>query len=89
MPRTEPTWSDTWPRRTVASFEVDTVRAAGIFAAMNGERADAEIATGAVLAGKYRVEGTVGIGGMGIVLAAKHLDLDRLVAIKVMRAEIC
>jgi hypothetical protein len=43
---------------------------------------------GQLVAGKYRVEGAIGEGGMGIVLRAKHLDLDRLVAIKVMRPEL-
>jgi eukaryotic-like serine/threonine-protein kinase len=44
-------------------------------------------AVGDIIAGKYRVEGLLGSGGMGIVLAATHLDLERLVAVKVMRAE--
>jgi eukaryotic-like serine/threonine-protein kinase len=44
-------------------------------------------AVGDVIAGKYRVESTLGTGGMGIVFAATHLDLERLVAVKVMRAE--
>jgi eukaryotic-like serine/threonine-protein kinase len=43
---------------------------------------------GQLIAGKYRVEGAIGEGGMGIVLRAKHLDLDRVVAIKVMRPEL-
>src|SRR5215212_350874 len=42
---------------------------------------------GDIIAGKYRVESTLGSGGMGIVFAATHLDLERLVAVKVMRAE--
>src|SRR5262249_15264493 len=41
-----------------------------------------------VIAGKYRVEGVLGTGGMGVVFAATQLDLDRLVAVKVMRAEL-
>jgi eukaryotic-like serine/threonine-protein kinase len=41
-------------------------------------------AVGEVLAGKYRIEGVLGVGGMGAVLAAKHLHLDERVAIKVM-----
>ena len=39
---------------------------------------------GEVLAGKYRVERVLGEGGMGVVVAATHLQLDELVAIKFM-----
>ncbi len=37
---------------------------------------------GDVLAGKYRVEKVLGIGGMGVVVAALHLELDQKVALK-------
>lgn len=42
---------------------------------------------GNVLAGKFRVERVIGEGGMGMVLAAHHLQLDQRVALKVMRPE--
>ena len=42
---------------------------------------------GDVLAGKYRVERVIGEGGMGVVLAAMHLQLNQRVAVKVMRKE--
>jgi len=42
---------------------------------------------GQVLAGKYRVERVLGQGGMGIVLAAKHIHLEERVAVKLMLAE--
>src|SRR5580765_8507650 len=37
---------------------------------------------GDVLAGKYRIERILGLGGMGVVVAATHLELDEQVAIK-------
>ncbi len=37
---------------------------------------------GDVLGGKYRVEKVLGAGGMGVVVAATHLQLDEKVAIK-------
>ena len=37
---------------------------------------------GDVLAGKYRVERILGVGGMGVVVAATHLELDERVAVK-------
>lgn len=40
---------------------------------------------GDVLAKKYRLERLVGEGGTGIVVAARHLQLDRVVAIKFLR----
>jgi serine/threonine-protein kinase len=37
---------------------------------------------GQVLAGKYRIERVLGEGGMGVVVAAHHLELDERVALK-------
>ena len=39
---------------------------------------------GEIIAGKYRVESVVGIGGMGVVLCATHLALGQMVAIKIL-----
>ncbi|MFO0617945.1 MAG: serine/threonine-protein kinase [Polyangiaceae bacterium] len=44
----------------------------------------AALAPGAVISGKYRVERPLGTGGMGVVVAATHLDLNQIVAIKVL-----
>ena len=38
-------------------------------------------AVGGVIAGKYRIEHVIGHGGMGVVVAARHLQLERTVAI--------
>jgi eukaryotic-like serine/threonine-protein kinase len=42
------------------------------------------VQAGDVLAGKYRVDRVLGAGGMGMVVAARHLDLNKLVALKFM-----
>jgi eukaryotic-like serine/threonine-protein kinase len=40
---------------------------------------------GDLVAGKYRVEGVIGVGGMGVVVSARHEQLGQRVAIKVVR----
>jgi len=47
----------------------------------------APVLPGETLAGKYRVERVLGRGGMGIVVAARHLQLDERVAIKFLLGE--
>jgi serine/threonine protein kinase len=42
---------------------------------------------GDLLAGKYRVERIIGSGGMGVVVAARHEQLDQRVALKFVRDE--
>lgn len=39
---------------------------------------------GATIGGKYRVEQVLGRGGMGVVLGARHEDLGRHAAIKLL-----
>jgi serine/threonine-protein kinase len=47
----------------------------------------AGVREGDVLAGKYRVERILGIGGMGVVVAAHHVRLDEKVALKFLLPE--
>ena len=46
-----------------------------------------EVSPGDVLAGKYRVERILGIGGMGVVVSAHHVQLDEKVALKFLLPE--
>ena len=41
-----------------------------------------DVGPGDVLAGKYRMERILGVGGMGVVVAAHHIQLDEPVALK-------
>jgi eukaryotic-like serine/threonine-protein kinase len=45
---------------------------------------EAPVKPGDILAQKYRVERVLGMGGMGVVVAATHIELDQLVAMKFM-----
>jgi serine/threonine-protein kinase len=47
----------------------------------------AGVREGDILAGKYRVERILGIGGMGVVVAAHHIHLDEKVALKFLLPE--
>lgn len=44
------------------------------------------VQAGDLIAGKYRVERVLGAGGMGVVVAATHVDLEQQVAIKLLLA---
>jgi serine/threonine protein kinase len=47
----------------------------------------ANVREGDLLAGKYRVQRVLGVGGMGVVVAARHTQLDTPVAIKFLLPE--
>ena len=42
---------------------------------------------GDLVAGKYRVERVLGVGGMGVVVAATHIELEQRVALKLLLPE--
>ena len=44
-------------------------------------------APGEIIAGKYEVLELIGAGGMGVVVAARHLSLNRRVAVKLLHAD--
>src|SRR5262245_46599235 len=49
---------------------------------------DAELETGQVLAGQFRIRGKLGEGGMGSTYLAEQLEVERLGAIKVVHREV-
>ena len=42
---------------------------------------------GALVGGRYQIQGVLGAGGMGVVYAAEHIELHRAVALKMIRPE--
>jgi serine/threonine protein kinase len=52
-----------------------------------GSNSGAGVNEGDILAGKYRVERVLGVGGMGVVVAAHHMQLDQKVALKFLLPE--
>src|SRR5262245_16305155 len=46
------------------------------------------VEVGQLIAGKFRVERVLGVGGMGVVMAARHVELDEIRAIKLMHREL-
>ncbi|HEY3498856.1 MAG TPA: serine/threonine-protein kinase [Polyangiaceae bacterium] len=47
------------------------------------------VAVGQVIDGKYRVERVIGSGGMGVVVAAEHVRLGKIVALKFLLKQAC
>jgi serine/threonine protein kinase len=52
------------------------------------ETRKAERLVGVELDGRYRIEKQIGEGGMGVVFLARHMVIEKPVAIKVLRAEV-
>ena len=47
------------------------------------------VAVGQTIDGKYRVERVIGSGGMGVVVAAEHVRLGKIVALKFLLKQAC
>lgn len=71
-----------------ASRLADDVTRPSALAAHLLQKADSPVQPGDVLLGKYEVLSVLGAGGMGVVVQARHLTLNALVALKFIRTEL-
>jgi eukaryotic-like serine/threonine-protein kinase len=69
------------PRGYIGAFAPDWIlprSSATLFCGMS----DAPVEPGQVLSGRFRVERVLGVGGMGVVVEATHLQLQQRIALK-------
>src|SRR6187401_3880210 len=66
---------------------VDMVQAAANKSSRNSRQRD-DLSLNKVIAGRYRLEQRIGEGGMGIVYRARHVLIDRVVAVKLIRPDL-
>ena len=62
----------------------DGLSSANAVAPVTAQRKQTSLKEGDVLAGRYRIERVIAMGGMGVVVAARHVQLGQRVALKVL-----
>src|SRR4051812_13544885 len=67
---------------------VDMVQAATNNKSARSSRQRDDLSLNKVIAGRYRLEARIGEGGMGIVYRARHVLIDRVVAVKLIRPDL-
>src|SRR5580704_1555467 len=89
-PRTRPRGRTANQRWLRGGGRLDMVTAMGHQASGGGDASNAAAGVpqaGEVVGGKFVVERVLGVGGMGVVVAAHHTHLDQTVAIKFLRRD--